>query len=329
MGGSGAGAVTARARSGGRGHRLGVVAALVGGDLGGWRRGSPDLAHEQDRHGHQVGEPDDDLEHGHRGRDVEHALEDGPDDTRRRDRRGDVEGEVVDAGQDPRLLEVVDAVGEHAGRDHDQDQSGPGEEHPQVELERSTEERPRDHERGPEAEQGADERPDGRLGRLRVRPQEQRGLEALATDGEHRDDEDRACAGGDRPVELRLELRAHEPGRARHPEDHPGHEGDRQDRQRAADRLLRLEAEAAGPEREQRAEPDGDRCRRRDARPQGPEEVATLGLHEVGDEDADNERRLEALAQADQVVGEHLGRGAPLPTCRSAPGRMWPRRRCG
>ena len=50
----------------------------------------------------------------------------------------------------------------------------------------------------------------------------------------------------------------------------------------------------------------------RDARPRAPtptqirgQQVAPVGLDQVGDQDADDERGLEALAQADQVVGEH------------------------
>ena len=54
-----------------------------------------------------------------------------------------------------------------------------------------------------------------------------------------------------------------------------------------------------GPE----GEAEGDRGR--DAEPDGREPVAVSGLDQVGDEDADDEGRLEALTQADQVVREH------------------------
>ena len=45
-----------------------------------------------------------------------------------------------------------------------------------------------------------------------------------------------------------------------------------------------------------------------DPRPDPGQQVAAIGLDEVGDEDGDDQRRLEALAQADQVVREHPGR---------------------
>ena len=50
---------------------------------------------------------------------------------------GDVEGEVVEAGQDAGLLEVVDAVLEDAGRDEDQQDAADGEEPGQVDPDRA------------------------------------------------------------------------------------------------------------------------------------------------------------------------------------------------
>ena len=46
----------------------------------------------------------------------------------------DVEQVVVEAGEDAGLLQVVDAVGQHAGGDQDQEGAGPGEEHGEVEA---------------------------------------------------------------------------------------------------------------------------------------------------------------------------------------------------
>ena len=80
---------------------------------------------------------------------------------------------------------------------------------------------------------------------------------------------------------------------------------DRDDREAAADQLLGLEGEAAGAEGERRAEGQADRDRQRDAGPDPREQVSPVGLDEVGDEDAHDERSLEPLTQTDQVVGEH------------------------
>ena len=52
-----------------------------------------------------------------------------------------------------------------------------------------------------------------------------------------------------------------------------------------------------------KAERDGDRDA--DAEPDPREQVAAVGLDQVGDQDADDQGRLEPFAQADQVVGEH------------------------
>ena len=63
------------------------------------------------------------------------------------------------------------------------------------------------------------------------------------------------------------------------------------------------------------AEGEGDRQSHTDPDPR--QQVAPFDLDEVGDEDADDQRSLEALAQTDQVVREHfrpscLGRLAPI-----------------
>ena len=58
---------------------------------------------------------------------------------------------------------------------------------------------------------------------------------------------------------------------------------------------------SSAPKRER----DGDR--ERHAGPDPGEQVATVGLDQVGDEDADDQGCLEAFAQPDQVVGEHGG----------------------
>ena len=83
-------------------------------------------------------------------------------------------------------------------------------------------------------------------GGLRGGPEEQRGLEALAADGQHRDEHQADAAGGCAAVDASLEVTGQAAGRTRHPHHHPGDEADRDDRQDAADGLLRLEAQARG-----------------------------------------------------------------------------------
>ena len=90
-----------------------------------------------------------------------------------------------------------------------------------------------------------------------------------------------------------------------HPEDHPGDERDRDEREHAAEDLLRLEGHRVRPPGEERAHAERDRDGDADADPEPAEQVATADLAEVRDEDADDEPCFEAFAEADQVVGEH------------------------
>ena len=66
----------------------------------------------------------------------------------------------------------------------------------------------------------------------------------------------------------------------------------------AADQLLGLEGEALGPEGQGGTEGEGDDHGDADAEPDRGQQVAAVGLDQVGDEDADDERGFETLAQA-------------------------------
>ena len=71
---------------------------------------------------------------------------------------GDVEGQVVQAGQDARLLQVVDAVRQDAAGDQDQERAGPGEELAEVDPDRAAVEQVAEHDGGEDAERGAEQR---------------------------------------------------------------------------------------------------------------------------------------------------------------------------
>src|SRR5207342_2256205 len=105
---------------------------LVGrrGRGGGDRRPAA-TSYAEHEHGHrdrEVDRPGGGLEPGGLRREVEDTLEERAVPAALVDRARDVEGQVVEPGQDPGLLEVVDAVAEDPGRDHDQEAAGPGEE---------------------------------------------------------------------------------------------------------------------------------------------------------------------------------------------------------
>ena len=125
-------------------------------------------------------------------------------------------------------------------------------------------------------------------------------------------DHDRGRGAGDRAVELALQFALEVTGVPRHPEDHPGDDADGDDREAAAEDLLRLEAQAVRPEGEDAPTPSEMSDRAGDADPELRQHVAAADLVEVGDEDADDEAGFEAFAQADEEVGEHgmlSGRG--------------------
>src|SRR3989304_3491851 len=62
------------------------------------------------------------------------------------------------------------------------------------------------------------------------------------------------------------------------------------------------------PRADQQAQQDADCC----AEPDSTRLVAVAGPGEIGQDDADDERRLEAFAQGDQQRGSHLGHVTPL-----------------
>ena len=121
-----------------------------------------------------------------------------------------------------------------------------------------------------------------------------------------------------RRLELAGQLALEPARRPAHPEDHPGDEDDGDD---GGDRLEQLPRLRVGQQRrlgvgEQRAEQHGER-RSAPATPahSGSSSPPPTGLHQVGDEDADDQRDLETLAEPDEVAGEEgLTHGATRST---------------
>ena len=154
-----------------------------------------------------------------------------------------------------------------------------------------------------------DQRLPGRVGvsrdRFGRRPNEQRGLQSLPTDSQHRH-EDQTPPGtvcGD--VDLATQVTAERASGPRHPEDHPGDQSHGKNRQGATDGLLGLETEPTRAEEQGEPERQSDGDRGPDADPDARQQVATSGLHQIRDQDAHHEGSLEALTQTDQVVRQH------------------------
>ena len=234
----------------------------------------------------------------------------------------------------------MDPVGEHTPGDDDEEDAGPGEEDAQVEAHRTPVERPAEDDGDREPEHGTEEGLCARAGGLRTGPEEEGRLEALAAHGEEGHEQHGPAAGCHGVVEAGVEIGLEMTGGARHPEDHPRDEPDRDDGERAADRFLRLERQPSRTEGQDGPERQGGERGDRDTRPDLGQEIAPAGLHEVGDEDADHEGGLEPFTQADEEVREHGGdpselnvgmacliaavRNVPSPRgCRAAGRTMW------
>ena len=131
---------------------------------------------------------------------------------------------------------------------------------------------------------------------VRVRPEEQCGLEALAADGQDGDHDQRPPAASAAASIWPRSSPARRAGGAGHPEDHPGDEGRRR-------RSTGCRRSPPGPRRSgcagrrTGAKPKASEISDRDpdTEPDPGQQVATVGLHQVGDQDADDQGRLEAL----------------------------------
>ena len=233
------------------------------------------------------------------------ALEEGAVPGVRRDGVADVERERVEAGQEGGLLEVVDAVGQDPGGDDDERDPGVAEELREVDPHGTAVDQHPEGDRDGDAGDEADQRLGGAgAGRLDAGVEEQRRLEALATDAEEADQGHGPAADRQGLVELALELAGDGPGGRAHPEDHRRDERDRDDRGAAADQLLGLEGQLAGAEGEQRADADGEQDRGGDPGPDVPEGPAAVGLDEERDQDDDDEGRFETLTKSDECIAD-------------------------
>ena len=109
----------------------------------------------------------------------------------------------------------------------------------------------------------------------------------------------------------RFQLALEAPRGALHPEDHGRDHRDGQDRERAAEDLLGLEAQGVGAEGQDEAEAERQTDGQADAEPQARQHVASLRANEERDEDADDQGGLETLTEPDDEGGEHA-RVTPL-----------------
>src|SRR5438445_1794692 len=200
--------------------------------------------------------------------------------------------------QDTRLLELVEAEGEEARRDDDQEEPRALEEPPEIDLPRGGEqpvpEERRDHETDPRADD------DIRSDRRRESRHEEHRLDPLPKHGDEREGgEAHHLAAVHEERDPPLDEPADVLRGLQHPKDHRCQDDDRQDRSESFKHLLPYATELDMEE----GEKAGDHDAPRECRPRPEEHVPVEGslpdLREVRKDDPDDQGALDALPQPD------------------------------
>ena len=106
-------------------------------------------------------------------------------------------------------------------------------------------------------------------------------------------------------IHAAVQARLHRAPGLLHPEDHPGDHAHRDQRERAADDLLRLGGESVRAEGEDGADAEREGDGETDADPHAAQNVCAAESADVGDQDAYDEGGFEAFAKADEERCEH------------------------
>ena len=142
--------------------------------------------------------------------------------------------------------------------------------------------------------------------------EQERGLDALADHGEEHERENAPghAAVRQRLLDTALQLALEIPRLAEHPEDHPGEETGGEEHRDALEDLLGRALEFRVQGDEDREEADAHGRSRSGAEPDPAMGAARADLGEVRQDDAGDDRHLDALAQGDdqcaQVTRRHL-----------------------
>jgi hypothetical protein len=271
------------------------------------------------RHGHRVREVDDHLADGRLGLDAEH-----PGEQRRPDRAAlheppQIERLRLQRVEPSALVRRVQRRGQEPGRDEHEHDAGDLEELAQVDVDAApvdpvSEDRGEEH---AEHRAGAGEAGTGRL--LERGEEEDRRLDSLAEDGEERHPDQR---GGralvERALGLRLQLAPQVRGVPFHPDDHPRDHPDGDEADDRLELLLLALGELLLEDAKRDADGRAQQHRGEHPQPHPAHRVTPAPLAEEGRDDPDDERRLQALPEADHERGEHrrLLPAVPLPDRR-------------
>ncbi len=110
-------------------------------------------------------------------------------------------------------------------------------------------------------------------------------------------------AVSERPTERRVELVLDRRRGAPHPEQHPGDHPCREQHRDGLEQLLVRRRQLADGDEQRNAGRQADRDRRPDAQPDPPEGLPVPRPVEVGEDDPDDQRGLDALAEAGEQAG--------------------------
>ena len=262
------------------------------------RTGTP--AEEEPQRHDQVREVGGHLQPGHPVVEVRHAADELGPPAAGRYLSADVEGQVVASRQHIRVLQVAHSVGEDARHDDDQHRSGDPEEPGEIDLQHTAVEADAQHDRDEQPDQRAEQRRRRRSRRLRVRPDEQRGLQAFAGHGDERGDDESRTAGQQGITHPGPQLACHAPSGSAHPEDHRRDEDDGHQAGDSAEDLLRPGAHLRTGEREHGPEREARHRRGGDAQPDRRQRSVGCQLADRSDQDRDDQPGLQALSKPHQ-----------------------------
>jgi hypothetical protein len=98
---------------------------------------------------------------------------------------------------------------------------------------------------------------------------------------------------------------AHISRRSFHPEDHPCHKGDGDDCQGSSEYFFTMWTEFVGSKTEDRSETKAQQESQGHASPEGGAKVSAIGFHQIGHENAYDERGFETLTEGDNEGAQH------------------------
>ncbi len=219
----------------------------------------------------------------------------------------EVEGDILEVVPQAGFVECADRPGGQAGGDEQNEQAGPFEEFGQVQLHPAPVNHHAQHDGGHQAEHRADRRCGAHV-LLKRRQQEEHRLQPFARDGEEHHRHQRPTlpfAGVERLIDRPFQMHLDRLGDFTHPEHHVGEDHHRHHRNDTFEQLLLFLRELAGGLIDEDAERQTQRGCDYHADPHRAEPLAALRALQVAGDQADDQRRLQPLAEHDKKGNKH------------------------